>query len=83
MTRGVQAAPFILKNDDEIFLSKIPNQALVEALREVHPPSPNNYEQAAANLNIPIGTLKSRVSRARSAVVRMRQNAAEGRTDVA
>lgn len=82
MTRGVKPAqPFVLKNDDEIFLTKIPER-LVEALRAVHPPESVSYEQAALDLGIPVGTVKSRVNRARERVLRMRQNAAEGRPNV-
>jgi DNA-directed RNA polymerase specialized sigma24 family protein len=36
-----------------------------------------NYEAAAAYLQIPIGTVKSRINRARSKIIRMRAKAAE------
>ncbi len=76
MTRENPAAAFVLKAEDELLLAQMP-ACLAAALRKVHEPC--NYVSAALELNIPIGTVKSRVHRARAKVIRLRANAAEGR----
>lgn len=76
MTRGVKV-DFVLRATDEPYLLKVPAR-LVDALRKVH--TGVGYPQAAVDLGIPLGTVKSRVNRARVAVLRMR--ATEGQSNV-
>lgn len=60
---------FVLRGADEAFMEKI-SPILVAALRKIH--SPTSYEQAALDLNLPVGTVKSRVHRARVQVLHWR-----------
>lgn len=63
---------FVLRADDEPHLAKVVPR-LVEALRAVH--AGDSYETACGKLQIPIGTLKSRVHRARFQVMKLRTEA--------
>jgi hypothetical protein len=64
--------PFVLRETDKPHLEKIPAK-LTEPLRLVH--ARNSYEQVAAELAIPLNTVKTRVHRARERVLRMRLEA--------
>lgn len=63
---------FVLRADDEPHLAKIAPR-LVEALRGAH--AGDHYKVAAIKLNIPLGTFKSRVHRARFQVMKLRTEA--------
>jgi DNA-directed RNA polymerase specialized sigma24 family protein len=66
------AEPFVLtKQDREERVGKLSN-CFQQALLAVHVSS-NSYTEAAQQLGIPQGTVKSRVYRARKAVIRMRE----------
>jgi hypothetical protein len=65
--------PFILLDSDEPHLLKIPVR-MVEPLRLAH--AGNGYEWIADQLKIPLGTVKSRINRARERIVILRANAA-------
>lgn len=74
MRRPNPAPPFVLKESDEPHLAKIAPK-LVEPLRLAH--AGNGYEHIATELlMIPVGTVKSRISRARERVLYLRAQAA-------
>ena len=71
----VPSEPFILLGTDEPHLEKVPAR-MVEPLRLAH--AGNGYAWIAGELNVPLGTVKSRISRARRQILRMRVVAAQG-----
>ena len=64
---------FILRETDKPYLVDI-EKRLVEVLMSVH--AGNNYAQTAAAYGIPIGTVRSRVHRARAHIMRCRAGSA-------
>ncbi len=64
---------FVLTPTDEPFVDRLPPK-LAEALRVMHTHGQLsiNYEAAAEDLGVPIGTVKSRVFRARDQVIALR-----------
>jgi DNA-binding NarL/FixJ family response regulator len=61
--------PFRLLSSDEPHLSVIP-EYMVQPLRLVH--KGNSYKVVAEQLNVPIGTVRSRINRARARIIKMR-----------
>lgn len=73
MTTAANTA-FVLLESDEPHLAKIPAK-LVEPLRLAH--KGNGYQHIAEEmLMIPIGTVKSRINRARERILKFRAEAA-------
>ena len=72
---------FVLAPTDEPFVDRLPPK-LAEALRAMHAKGQLsiNYEAAAEDLGVPIGTVKSRVFRARDQVIALRNQ--QGSTNV-
>lgn len=76
MNDSPENKPFVLLESDEAHLAKIPPR-LVEPLRLAH--AGNGYAHIATELlMIPLGTVKSRINRARERVLKMRAEAAAG-----
>ena len=69
--------PFILLESDEPFLYKIPAR-MVEPLRLAH--AGNGYDWIASQLGIPVGTVKSRINRARERILKMRTQTEGGQS---
>jgi len=67
--------PFILRETDKQYLVDLPTK-LVKILMSVH--AGNSYEATATAYNIPIGTVKSRVHRARDHILKARAAAEAG-----
>jgi hypothetical protein len=65
--------PFILLESDEPFFAKIPERMILP-LRLAH--GGHGYDWIASQLGIPVGTVKSRINRARERIIKMRENAA-------
>lgn len=72
--------PFILLESDKPYLVDIPTW-LVEVLMSYH--AGNNYAQTAAAYGIPIGTVRSRINRARTCILRMRSLASDQQMEAA
>lgn len=64
--------PFILLDSDEPYLAVI-DPKFTEPLRMAH--AGNGYDWIADQLGIPIGTVKSRINRARERIIKMRTEA--------
>lgn len=71
MTRKNPKEPFKLRGTDYPHLQKIPER-LVRPLCLLHAGG-NTYHSIAAELNIPLGTVKSRISRARERIIQLRR----------
>lgn len=67
--------PFVLYESDDPFLKNI-QADFAAPLKLAH--AGNGYDWIAAELKIPLGTVKSRISRARRQILRMRFVAAQG-----
>lgn len=65
----VPSEPFILLGTDEPHLEKVPAR-MVEPLRLAH--AGNGYDWIADQLQVPIGTVKSRIFRARVQILALR-----------
>lgn len=61
--------PFILLDADEPHLAKLDSKFVVP-LRLAH--AGNGYDWIADQLKIPLGTVKSRINRARERIIKMR-----------
>lgn len=68
------APPFILQETDKPYLLDMAPK-LVEILMSYH--AGNSYEATAAAYNIPVGTVRSRIHRARARILKKRQNKSE------
>ena len=66
--------PFRLLGSDEPHLAKIPER-MVEPLRLAH--KGNSYPAIAEQMSVPIGTVKSRINRAREQIIKMRATVAQ------
>lgn len=72
MLNNIQKVPkpqFILLDADEPLLGKV-TPRLVEPLRLAH--AGNGYDAIAEQLQIPVGTVKSRIFRAREHILKLR-----------
>lgn len=65
--------PFVLLGSDEPYLAKIPER-LIQPLCLVH--AGNSYAFVADQLGVSLGTVKSRINRARERIMVMRAEAA-------
>lgn len=73
MNASKENKPFVLLGTDEPYLKQIPER-LTKPLCLAH--AGNSYDNIAADLRIPLGTVKSRINRARERVLKMRIDAA-------
>jgi DNA-directed RNA polymerase specialized sigma24 family protein len=62
--------PFILLDSDEPHLAKL-DPKFVEPLRLAH--AGNGYYWISGQLSVPLGTVKSRINRARERIIKMRE----------
>lgn len=74
MSRSNPRPAFVLKATDQPHLARIPERLTVP-LCLIHAAG-NSYKSIAEDLNIPIGTVKSRINRARERVLTFRAQAA-------
>lgn len=65
--------PFILRDEDKRHLEKL-EPKFVEPLKLAH--AGNGYDWIADQLKIPLGTVKSRINRAREKIIKLRADAA-------